>query len=186
MNHLSTSRCDVIVLTWNQLDTTRKCISSFLETTTLPCRLIIIDNASSDKTRDYLATLTSAGNTKIEVIFNKENLGYVGGVNQGIAIYEAPYACLANNDLVFTKGWLEEILSIFEKDNRIGVLNPNNGSEVGPEDQKLLGSSIDKLKEKYQGVYAEKTFCTGFCMVIRREVIQKVGGLSEEFSPFFF
>lgn len=181
-------KCDVIVLTWNKLDFTRKFVTSFLECTTVPCHLIIIDNASSDGTKDYLEALTrtNTGSHRVEVIFNKENSGYVGGVNQGIAISQAPYVCLANNDLIFTKGWLGEIISIFEKDSRIGVLNPNNGSEVAHEDKRFLASSSDKLKEKYRGMFAEKTFCTGFCMLIRREVIARIGALSDEFAPYFF
>jgi GT2 family glycosyltransferase len=42
------------------------------------------------------------------------------------------------------------------------------------------------MRNKQKGVFVEMPFCIGFCMVIRREVINKIGGLSEEFHPIFF
>jgi GT2 family glycosyltransferase len=183
----SSSVCDIIVLTWNQLDIIKEFVQSFLFNTALPTRLIIIDNGSRDGTKEYLASLKDSNPHSFKIVLNKENRGFVGGMNQGLEISTAPYACLANNDLVFTKGWLKEMVSVFEKYPRIGMLNPNSntlGEELPP------GVSPDefalKLKAEQQGVVAEVPFCIGFCMLIKREVINKVGGLSEEFYPIFF
>jgi len=94
---------------------------------------------------------------------------------------------LANNDLIFTKGWLEEIISVFKKYDNIGVLNPNSNN-LGT--RAASGNSLEgfakDLRNKYEGIFVEMPFCIGFCMVIKREIIDKIGGFSEEFAPLFF
>jgi len=179
--------CDVIVLTWNQLDVIKAFVESYLANTVLLSRLIIIDNASSDGTKDYLLSLGDTASCKFEVILNKENRGFVGGMNQGIEISKAPYVCLANNDLIFTKGWLEEIIDIFEKHGNVGLLNPNsNNLGLHSAANVTIDDCARMLKNNYSGVFVEMPFCIGFCMFIRRELINKVGGLSVEFYPIFF
>ncbi len=180
-------KCDIIVLTWNQREIIKTFVESFLANTSVICRLIIVDNGSTDGTNDFLLSLKDTETCIFKVILNRENRGFVGGMNQGIQISSSPYVCLANNDLVFTKGWLEEIISVFEKDERIGVLNPNsNNLGACPAAEVSVETFATSLKEKYRNVFSEMPFCIGFCMFIRREVIEKVGGLSEEFYPIFF
>ncbi len=183
------SICDIIILTWNKLAVTKECLKSLLSSRapSLPMRLVVIDNNSSDGTKDYLSSLKDTPNCRFEIVLNKENRGFVRGMNQGLKLSTAPYVCLANNDLIFTKGWLEEIISIFERYSDIGILNPNsNNLGISPPAQIPLAGFAEDLRNRYKGVFMEMPFCIGFCMVIKREVIDKVGGLSEEFAPMFF
>lgn len=179
--------CDVIVPTWNKCELIKQFIASYLASINLPTRLIIIDNGSTDGTKDFLTSLKDTPNCKFEIILNQDNLGYIKGVNQGFDIIQSPYVCLANNDLLFTKGWLEELLAVFNKDSRIGLLNPNSNN-LGA--HLPSGMSIDDfaltLRSQYQGSFTEMPFCIGFCMCVKKEVIQKIGKLSEEFFPMFF
>jgi GT2 family glycosyltransferase len=175
------------MLTHNNLDTTKKCLESFISSTKIPCQLIIIDNASSDGTPQYLLSLQNKKDYPLKVILNGENKGFIRGINQGIAISKAPYVCLANNDLIFTTGWLDEIILLFEKNSQIGILNPNsNNLGVLPISGASLAEFSEKLRKKYSGVFIEMPFDIGFCMVIRRELIDKIGGLAEELCPMFF
>jgi len=179
--------CDVIILTWDNLEITKKCIESFLENTKIPTRLIVIDNNSNDGTKEYISFLKSSSIHKVEVVLNTENKGFVGGMNQGLELSTAPYVCLANNDLIFTKNWLSEVISVFEKDRAIGVLNPNsNNLDSKPAKGVSLADYSLHLMRSKKGVFVEMPFCIGFCMVIKRDVINIVGGLSEEFQPLFF
>lgn len=179
--------CDIVVLTWNKVDITRRFIKSFLSHTPLPTRLIIIDNASTDGTPEYLAGLKSEPQCAIQVILNKENYGFVSGMNQGIALTSAPYVCVANNDLLFTDGWLEEMLAVLEKDPQIGLLNPNSNTfgVRAPE-----GTSVDMfaadLRKSRAGRFVEMPFCIGFLMCVPRKVLAAAGGFSEAFKPMFY
>ena len=184
---MAESQVDVVVLTWNQKTVFTEFIDSFFTYSKMPCRLIIIDNASSDGTREYLATLKKTDIIELKILLNSENKGFVEGMNQGIAISSAPYVCLANNDLVFTQGWLEEIISVFESNKSIGILNPSsNNLGVRPDTDVEIDEFSSALHQGFKGVFVEMPFCIGFCMVIRREVIEKVGGFSKEFAPFFY
>ena len=179
--------CDVIVLTWNQLNTIREFVDSFLEKTETPSRLIIVDNGSKDKTSEYLKSLKGSDIVKIDIVLNENNKGFVGGMNQGIELSDTPYICLANNDLTFTKGWLREVISVFENNKKIGVLNPNSNSlGLNPDKNINLDKFAENLRNKYGETFVEMPFCIGYCMFIRKEVIDRVGGLSEEFMPIFF
>jgi GT2 family glycosyltransferase len=178
---------DIIVLNWNRKDVTQDFVESFFKHTRLPCRLIIIDQGSSDGSPVYLNSLKGNGTCALTVVLNQENKGFIGGMNQGMAMSDADYVCLANNDLLFTDGWLEECLAVLEKDKTIGLLNPNSnnlGVHARP------GQSIDDLAAalrcEHGGHFSEMPFCIGFCMFIRREVVQKAGFLSTYLDFMFF
>ena len=100
--------CDIIIPVWNQLTFTKDCLDSiFKNTVGVDYRIIIIDNASDDKTRDYLNGLKEARPNGITLIRNEKNLGFIKAVNQVIAASNAHYICLLNNDTLVTKGWLK-------------------------------------------------------------------------------
>ncbi len=179
-------KCDIIVLTWNQKSLIKDFVKSLLKNTFTPSRLIIIDNASKDGTQEYLRSVKGNGNVKIEVVFNKENLGYVGGMNQGLEMSKAEYVCLMNNDVLMTKGWLSKMIRIAESYPQIGIVNPqsNNFGVFPPKNMDI--DRFAQTLEKYGTDFVEFNTCIGFCMLIKREVIEKIGFLSTEFAPIFF
>lgn len=196
--------CDIIIPTWNQLKETKACIDSVKENTTFPYRLIIIDNASNEPARKYLESLKRNPSTRAlegprsgfrssgkpgELHFpgmilerNEKNQGFVRAVNKGIARSEAEYVCLLNNDTIVTKGWLSEMASVAESAAEIGVVNPSSnslGQKPGP------GESIRELSEKLKankGKYVDLGTALGFCMLIKRKVIERIGIFDEVFD----
>ncbi len=178
---------DIITLNWNRKDVTRDLVESFFKHTHHPCRIIIIDQASTDGSREYLSSLKSCGHHQVQVIFNSENTGFIAGMNQGMSMSDADYVCLANNDMLFTEGWLEEILSVFESNKNIGLLNPNsNNLGFGPRQGQSIDEFARELRLQQGGCFVEMPFCIGFCLVICREVIRKVGFLSTYLDFMFF
>jgi O-antigen biosynthesis protein len=178
--------CDIVVLTYNKLEFTKGFFKS-LEVVELPVRIIAIDNASSDGTPDYLKSLENSHNREFLVVCNTKNLGFVRGMNQGLALAESDYICLANNDIVFTKSWLSEIIELFEKHKEIGLINPNSNTlGAKPVDGETIESLSESLRNRYRGVFVEMPFCIGFCMVMRKVLFEKAGGLSAEYAPMFF
>jgi len=108
-------------------------------------------------------------------------------MNRGIAASRAPYVCLLNNDLRFTKGWLEELLAVAQADPRIGVLNPTSSTfGARPPRGVSLQQYADALRVHHRGVYREVGMGIGFCLLIKREVLDRIGGLSEEVERIFF
>lgn len=184
---MTTAVCDLVLLSWNHLDELKSCVESLIVTTHTPSRLLIVDNASEPATRQFLSTITPSGAiTDIAVLQNETNEGFPRGMNHGIRASTAPFVCLLNNDLVFTHGWLEEMIAVASAHPEIGVVNPTSntfGSHAAK--GRSLGEHADSLRAQ-QGVYTEVGMCIGFCMLIKREVLSRVGGLSEEIDRLFF
>ena len=101
----------IIVLCCNQLDYTRQCLESVLQHTRPPYELLLIDNASTDATPDYLDELRRRpGPERVEVIRNDKNLGFAAGCNQGLAAALGEYLVLLNNDTIVTQDWLSGLI----------------------------------------------------------------------------
>ncbi len=175
-------KCDIIIPVWNQLDYTTKCIKNIIKNTSYPYRLILIDNASDAETRRYLEGLADPKRVphKIDatIIRNEKNLGFVKAVNQGLKISDAPYVCVMNNDTIPGPGWLETMIEFGQTHADVGLMNPQcNGHQNTP-----IDVYAKMLKEKNSGKYMEMNQCQGFCMLIKREVIDKIGYLDESFG----
>ncbi len=165
--------CDIIIPVWNQLQLTKECIDSISEHTKLPYNLIIIDNNSDKETENYLKSLKGKDGLNVALIRNEQNLGFAKAINQGMKVSHADYICLLNNDTQVYDGWLKELINVAQSNLRIGIVNP------GGTDSSYGNSEI-------KGKWSEIGFATGFCMLIKKEVKEKVGLLDEAFDVGFF
>lgn len=103
----------VIVPVYNQLERTKECLASILhDGDRAPYEIIIIDNASTDGTREYLevkARELDRSKDRFIQILNKTNLGVAAAWNQGIHAAHGDYLAIINNDVVLTAGWLRSL-----------------------------------------------------------------------------
>ena len=165
-------KCDIIIPVWNECELLRKCIASIEKNTALSYRIILVDNASYPETALYLKGLSESNKNRIILIRNEENLGFPKAVNQGIEFSGAAYLCVLNSDTEVYKGWLEEMMRVSESALDIGIINPSSNNLGQPEPLK-----------GFSGQWIEMSSCIGFCMLIKREVFEKVGKFDEIYSP---
>lgn len=170
-------KCDIIIPVWNQLEATKECVEAIRKSTDYPYRLIIIDNGSEVETKSYLEGLKKLIGPDTVIICNEKNLGYVKAVNQALRVSDAPYICIMNNDTVPGTGWLGKLVSFAERHGGIGLMNP------------LCSGHLDKTIDEYAEEvaangdrYMEMNQCFGFCTLIKREVVDKIGYLDEAFG----
>jgi len=175
---MKNSSCDIIIPVWNQLEATRQCIDSIFKNTHYPYRLIIIDNGSFRDAAEYLRKLEKEHASKIILIRNDENAGFVRAVNQGMRKSCAPYICLMNNDTIPADGWLEELVSITEVHPKVGVVNPSSNTFGQCQPCK----SGENLAGQVQELYSAR----GFCMLIKRELLDAIGLFDEIFGTGYF
>lgn len=172
--------CDIVVPVWNQVEFTRECIDSILKNTLdVDCRLIVVDNASSVETKNYLESLKPLLGQKILLVRNENNLGFVKAANQGMRLSDGPYVCLLNNDTLVTKGWLGEMIKAAENSPKIGLVNPSSNN-LGQRPAK--GESIESYAQNLKtdsGKFFEIGSAIGFCMLIKRALIEKIGLFDE-------
>lgn len=180
----------IIMLTFNQRDLTRQCIESLQHYTPLPHELIIVDNGSIDGTRDYLNDL-AAGTKNVRVVFNDYNAGFAKANNQGAKYATGEYILLLNNDVILTEGWLERLIACAESDTAIGVVGPVTNKAVG---QQVISVTLPVENAEIQkfacmqlmkatGNWFETHRIIGFCMLIKKEVVERTGLLDERFGP---
>lgn len=173
-------KLSIITLTYNHLDYTKKFIESLYKYTK-DFELIIVDNGSTDGTREYLKTLSG-----IKLILNDNNLGFSKGNNQGLEIAEGEYIGFLNNDILLYPNWFEELEKVFQKEN-VGFVSPRH---INPHyDNTNEKHYIDFFRKNfsYKNAY-EKNFdeCVFSCVVTRKSVIDNIGNFDENFTPAFF
>lgn len=186
----------VIIPVYNNLEYTRQCINSILENTPEfnEIQFIIVDNASTDGTGEYLSNLCKEYKN-IEVISNSENLGFAKGCNQGIRAAKSKFIVLLNNDIVVTKGWLSNLIQEAQMYPDVGIvgsrlLYPNSNiiQHIGVKFAKVLDYHpyhYSKLRDQKYVPEAEISTdynCVTFaCVLIKKEVFDKIGLLDEEY-----
>ena len=172
------SQLNIVVLTYNNLHHTKKCLDHLYKYTK-NFNLIVIDNNSTAATTIYLNELEKKHNN-IVVEFNIENVGIIKGRNQGYTISRMKYpdaksVCFLDNDQFVLSGWQDSYFDFFEK-----------GYEV-------VGKEAWRLREKdfypYQKINSSKesfNYVGCGCMMIREPIFEELGGFDEIFSPAYF
>lgn len=102
----------------NQLEYTRQCVDSMVRHGTPLERLVVVDNGSSDGTRDYLQTLPLGAR-----IFNAANLGCGVAWNQGALALQAEWTVIMNNDVVVSAHWIENLIGT-ARDKGLSIISP--------------------------------------------------------------
>lgn len=181
------SKTSIIILTYNNLDKTRDCIESIRKYTDKDSyEIIVVDNNSTDDTKLFLEDQDD-----IKVIFNESNVGFPMGCNIGIANAEETYdILLLNNDTIVTKNWLSNLKKCLYSDEKIGAVGAvsNNGANLQGVDftyndfdemQNLASkNNISDVKK-----WEEKVCLIGYCLLIKREVMDQLNGLDEGYTP---
>ncbi len=179
--------CDLVLLSWNHLEETRACLASLFETVDVPSRLFIVDNGSEPPVRASLAAVRPQGAIgEVTLLQNDVNEGFPRGMNRGIRVSTAPFTCLLNNDLRFTSGWLRELAEVARANPQVGVVNPTSNTFGNRPPRGVSLEAYATLLRARRGAYTEVGMGIGFCLLIKREVLERIGGLSEEVERIFF
>lgn len=176
---------DIIIPVYNLKDFTQRCLNSIQEWTDLPFQLILIDNGSEKETAWYLAQQKGA-----LLIRNEKNLGYSRAINQGIRAGEGECVLFLNNDTIVTWRWLENLLACLLQDEKNAMVGPLTNGVAYPRQQYDL--EFDTLTRLYSFAryfnqrdprfWFEVEYLSGFCLLVRREVLKEVGLLDERFG----
>ena len=179
----------IIILTHNGLEHTRRCLASIEDNTPEPHELIIVDNGSTDGTVEYLRDYANK-HEQVRVIANSTNRGFAAGNNQGLALARGEHVLLLNNDTVVTEGWLGRMLALLDRYPEVGLVGPVSnyvsGAQLVPKVPYRNGQEMHRFARQWAREHAgesqEVTRLVGFCLLMRRSVIERVGGLDERFG----
>lgn len=182
----------VIVPNWNGADHLAACLDSLLAQS-VKADVIVVDNGSVDGSLELLAKYPD-----INVIRQKRNLGFAGGVNIGFreAIRGgAEYAAALNNDAVADKDWLKQLVAAAAANPRVGIVT----SKILTIDGSLIDSTGDYLTvwglpyprgrgEADEGKYDDSTdvfAASGGASLYRVKMLQEAGLFDEDFFAYY-
>ena len=180
----------IVILTYNQIEYTKRCLSSIVEHTPQNHQIILVDNGSTDDTIEFLKAFEKT-HPNTSVILNRENRGFAGGNNQGIERATGDFILLLNNDVVVTAGWLERMLACMHRYPDVGIVGPTSNFVSGPQlvPNAAYGEDLEKMKDLAAAIGRDNNEKTspvlrlvGFCLLIRKEVLELTGGLDEDFG----
>ncbi len=184
---LPTHPVDIIVPVYRGLDDTRCCIESVLQSDcSTSWRLIIINDCSPEIAVSEWLRAIALTDSRIELLENTENLGFVATVNRGMAMSEANDVLLLNSDAEVANNWLDRIQRAAYSSPRVASVTPfsNNATICSyprfcmPNDLPAGHdtASLDKVfAEHLAGQTVTVPTGVGFCMYIRRECLAEVG-----------
>jgi GT2 family glycosyltransferase len=139
--------------------------------------------------------------SNVKLVCNEKNLGYAKanntGINYALKKYNPGYILLLNNDTIVVRpDWLKKMVEVAQKDNKIGIVGikllfPDGKIQHMGYLHKFIPYSTRETAlglgkrdaPEYKAVY-EVEATTGACMLIKKEVITKIGLLDEIFSPY--
>ncbi len=181
----------IIVLTHNALAATRRCVAALRAHTGPSHELILVDNGSAADTVAFLRE-TAAAHPACRLLLNAENLGFAAGNNLGLAAARGRDVVLVNSDVVVTPGWFERLLACADAHPRAGLVGPCTNRISGPQqvanveyDQDSLAGLDDwaaRFAAGHAGQASPHWRAVGFCVLIRRALLETIGGLDPRFG----
>ena len=185
-----TEAVDIIIPVYNGYEDLQLCIPSVKKYTDLTKnRVILINDCSPDeRIAPYLDGLAQEN---IVVLHNEKNLGFSANINKGMAQSANRDVLLLNSDTIVTEGWLEKIRACAYRDPAIGTVTPLSNSAtlcsvpVMCQDNPLPeGFTVDEYAALIERCslkrYPRITVAVGFCMFIKRCVIDDIGNFDAE------
>ena len=148
----------------------RRCLETIREHST-NYRLIFVDNGSPqfDDISEELARHPHL------LIRNRENIGFVKATNEGLWASRAQFVVLMNNDTEAVPGWLDKLRAPLTGD--VGLSGPHTTTRLSWQGSRPQGKGIEILNPGSMLAF--------FCVMIRRDVLDKCGVLDEEFGVGF-
>lgn len=180
----------IIIPVYSQCDHTYRCLESILENTSVPYEIIVVDNASDSNTVRMLDTVQG-----VQVIHNEKNEGFSAACNQGAEASNGQTLLFLNNDTQVTKGWLEAMLTALEGDD-VGIVGakliyPNGrlqeaGNIVWQEGTGWNYGRGDDPDLPQYSYLREVDYCSGACIMIRKDFWVELGGFDHRYSPAYY
>jgi len=181
----------IVIVTYNSLAFNRLCLESVFNDTDYPnYEIIVVDNASTDGTPEYLKGLQ---HPRLRVLLNEENRGFSAANNQGLALANGEYFCLLNNDTIVSGSWLSTLVGHLRAHPGLGLVGPVTNA-IGNEARIPVGYCNLLDMPAWASAYCQAhrdrlediSMLAFFCVAMPRAVFETVGPLDERFGIGMF
>ena len=198
-------KLSICIVSWNTRDLLKKCLASiYKHPPSCDFEIFVADNNSSDGTPDMVARYFP----QVFLIKNKENLGFAGANNQIIEKAKGKYILLLNPDTEVFEGSIDILIDLLDKNPGAGVVAPKLLNSDGSLQRSCMGFPTLGAMTMRQlfletllpfNPYTKKYLMTGFkhdrlaevdqpmgaCLLVRKEIIDKLGAFDPQYYMFF-
>ncbi|NER16686.1 glycosyltransferase family 2 protein [Spongiivirga citrea] len=184
----------VVILNWNGKELLKQFLPSVIAHSKY-ASIYLADNASTDDSIDFV----TQNYPSIKIIRNTENGGYARGYNEALQHLDEDIFCLLNSDVEVTANWLDPIVSRFQVDKNVAIIQPKildfkkkthfeyAGAAGGyidkygyPFCRGRIFHTIEKDEQQYDQA-CELFWASGACFFIRKQVFTELNGFDEDF-----
>ncbi|MFH1523002.1 MAG: glycosyltransferase family A protein [Patescibacteria group bacterium] len=163
--------CSIVVPTYNRVDYLKRCVNSLLNLDFSNFEIIIVNDNSTDSTRDYLKNLNR---NKVQIVNHSNNLGPSESRNSGIKQASFDYIVFIDDDCLAGQDWLKNFEISF-----------NNSSA-----DFIIGQTY-YVKENYKGYFPERLtrninakWPMGCNIAFKKGVFKKIGSFNKEYDKY--
>jgi GT2 family glycosyltransferase len=171
----------IVIPTCNGREWLVNCLYSVREHTQTPYEIIVVDNGSTDGTHELMR------NERIIFVSSTVNRGFPAACNLGMRLSRGDTVLLLNDDVMVGPGWLDRMLACLYREEGIGMVGPMTNYASGRQQTDLPYTTLKEMAELFQRDHADQQVevrrLVGFCLLMKRELLNTVGLLDEQFSP---
>jgi len=190
--HAALPKFSLVIPVFGQHLLTFTCLKSIAATcATHDIEVIVIDDCSPTAAATELAKIDG-----LQFIRNEKNLGFLRTCNRGVDIARGEYVVILNNDIILTDGWLSAMANVFVQHKNVGmvgakliypdgVLQEAGGIVWRDGSAWNVGRDDDANKPEYNYL-REVDYCSGACLMLRREFWYTLGGFDERYAPAYY
>lgn len=169
----------IVLLHYNRPKDVGLCLESIRRHTSEPYEILLVDNGSPDpKVKEYLRSIPD-----IILIDIPENISMGTVTGRAVALAKGQFLTALSDDVIVTPGWLGRFLKHAENNPHVGLMGPRSNFVSGPQlvknmnykDIRQLDDFARKWSSDNEGRLTPYTRLVGFCMFVRRAVVEKIG-----------
>ncbi|MFP8872033.1 MAG: glycosyltransferase [Myxococcota bacterium] len=178
---------DILVPIHNEWHVLRPCLDSLEAFTNVPgIQITILDDGSDVFVQQRLETWLASGGIPKRILRNEVALGFVKNSNRGFRESTASRIVLLNSDTVVTPGWLDAMMDVMDADDKIACVMPMSNQCSMHSLEVPMGWNIFQyaadVRRKIKPIPFDAVTVGGFCLLMRREALDDVGGYDEIFG----
>ncbi len=184
LSSAQTELTSVVIVVRDNVTVTAACLASIQAHTHRSFEIVLVDNGSSDDYAGVVARLR-AQRVPITWLRNERDIGYAAACNQGLAAARGEYLAILHNDVVVTPDWLGRQLALMALHPSVALAGPALGVCPGPQGVSTrsyrgleeLSAFAEPWAVNHAGEFAITYPLSGICLVMKRAVVNRIGGL---------